>query len=199
MARSRTYRRPTTLTKDVAKLKRAVARNKPELKYYDVLVSNNGEFGTGAFANPFSLFKNQASDATQVEVLGVPAFIGRRIMVHRIHTSVNLSDGEGSGSYAMYRETKIGGPTPSIEDDVQIRYDPEYQASLRDFWAPRDNDNAVNAFQWNVRFGKAGRLVQFDDVTTATATGDITNGNILCLSDNVLVYTWAFRVWYTDA
>lgn len=54
-----------------------------------------------------------------------------------------------------------------------------------------------------IDFGPQGRLVEFDQQTTATATGDIVSGDIrMSLIQNspssLITVPVQFRVWYTD-
>ena len=203
MAAKRSYQLPTrytkrqrTLGREVTKLKRQVAINKKELKYYD------GFFLLPADATSLtnqSVFKDVT---TESGVANNPIFYGRKLYVKKIQIRVGSLDSVIGDSlddeFIMWREKRQGkDPTGFLSP---LAFDPEYHTMLRAWEQGNDTDKRVKHF--TVNFGAAGRLVEFDE-SGGTATGNIVTGDIKCSlnvkdTTNIARALISFRVWYCD-
>jgi len=112
------YGQPT-LRNEVSKLKRQVATNKKELKYYDGFFEYTN---TGRELFSQSFFKNVVdADGNQVN----PSFIGRKAHIKRIECRV----GSGVIQFLLWREKRAGKDVLGFTKPLAL--DPEYHTLLR--------------------------------------------------------------------
>jgi len=172
------YNKRTRLESEVSKLKRQVAINKKELKYFDLSI-------TDAPIDNYSLFSKDT-------------FYGRKFHVKKIEINFTAKPDH----VLIWRTKKPGKSIPVTTSGVPTLWptgiDPEYHIFERDYFDDRDINKQAPKFIIN--YGKAGRLVEFDNVTNGTASGTITKGDVLM---NASFTTTNFvlanvRVWYTD-
>lgn len=189
---SRGTKRARTLESQVTNLKKQVTANKKELKYYD-----------GRIAVPIqpSLLENKSLFKDVVDASGLsanPTFIGRKAHIKRIDIRVKQENSDINGSFLIWREKRLGKDITNPLYPLGI--DPEYHTMLRYWENGSDLDQIVK--HMSIDFGQQGRLVEFDEQTTATATGDIVSGDIRMSATlgYAAGFTSAvqFRVWYTD-
>lgn len=191
---NRPSKRARTLQTQVTTLKKQVSQNKKELKYYD------GNFILQADVDSFqnlSIFKDVVNTSGTSDN---PTFIGRKAHIKKIELRLDLPSGsENVGKFLCWREKRIGKNV--IGYDYPLSLDPEYHHLLR-FWETKSDVDCLTKHM-TIDFGPQGRLVEFDQQTTATATGDIVSGDIRMSLVQVSPTSSStlpaqFRVWYTD-
>lgn len=192
---SQSYKRQrTNLNREVNRLKRQVAVNKKELKYYDGLFVLPGESGS---ITAQSIFTNVVDDNGLADN---PVFVGRKAYIKKIELRVASTNDQTENEFLMWREKRQGkDPNGFLEP---LAFDPEYHTKLRTWEQKSDTDTNIKFF--SISFGNAGRLVEYDEQATAIAEGTIVAGDIKCsLNTNdtgigVERYPISFRVWYCD-
>lgn len=202
MALKRTYqvaspytrgsKRARTLTSQVNTLKRQVAANKKELKYYDGYIQQIDQVGSLDQS-----FLNNVYDSNGQ--LDNPTFVGRKIHLMKLQIRMPVTS-TALTAFTIYREKRKGKSVPFGFGPLNL--DPEYHTLLRYY------ENQMNNFEllkiYNISFGKNGRLAEFDEQTTATATGDVVSGDVKITQDNLTEPLLtannkiSFRMWYTD-
>lgn len=198
MALKRTYqvaspytrgsKRARTLTSQVNQLKRQVASNKKELKYYDgfIQVTETGSLDQSLLTNVFD--SGGVSDN--------PTFVGRKIYLRKLELRFpTASNAAINNAMTLYREKRTGKSVGFGVGPTNI--DPEYHTLLRYHERQFNSDKLVNMY--NISFGQQGRLVEFDDQTTATASGTVVSGDVKMIQNiNTGAEIISFRMWYTD-
>lgn len=183
---TRESKRARTLESQVSTLKKQVSANKKELKYFDGFRT----LGPSETSLNISLLLWSQTGTTN------PVFVGRKIHIKKIEIRVNAADQQNVRFY-MWRERRQG---KNASGQHPTNLDPEYHTYLRHWEQNMDTDTLVKNF--TVDFGQQGRLVEFDEQTTATATGDIVSGDIkvqyIRSNSSELANIIDFRVWYTD-
>lgn len=212
MALKRSYQTPSkytpnkrarTLDSQIQSLKKQVSSNKKELKYYD------GTFGSDIqdLSNQ-SIFKDVLDDAGLADN---PVFIGRKAHIKKIEFRFELQTTQQSNdnilapsNILIWRTKRLGKVIPLSDSVVPLAIDPEYHSLLR-YWERGMDDGLIYVKHMAINFGGPGRLVEFDDQSTATATGDIVAGDILVNFKTFIspaqptsIPPVSFRVWYTD-
>ena len=202
MALKRTYqvqskytrgsKRARTLESQVNSLKKQVTVNKKELKYYDGRIAVPPQ---PAQLTNKSFFKDVVdSDGLSDN----PVFIGRKAHIKKLEIRIKQENTDIFGSFMIWREKRLGKAVDQALYPLGI--DPEYHTMLR-YWE-RSTDDTSTLKHLVIDFGQQGRLVEFDEQTSATSTGDIVTGDIKISS--TLGYAAGtldavqFRVWYTD-
>ncbi len=175
-----TAKRTKTLTQEVAKLKKQVAQNKHEIKYYDV----GSSISEGSDVSFF------LSSSAPREI-----FVGRKIYVHKIEYSFEYQGPDNK--VLVYRMRKGNGVAKASPALYPTGIDPELHTMLRLHYAKEDTDKEfVRAL---IDFKGSPRLVEFDD-SDGTAQGTvITIGDIRFSGVSWPTGTsFSFRVWYHD-
>lgn len=189
---TRGSKRARTLESKVTTLSKQVSANRKELKYYD---------GRIAVPPQPDQLENKSFFKDVVDSSGLtanPIFIGRKAHIQKIEIRVLQELGDAYGTFMIWREKRQGKDVTNPLYPLGI--DPEYHTMLR-YWERSQDDN-VFCKHMVIDFGKQGRLVEFDEQTSATATGDIVSGDIKMSA--TLGYAAGtldavqFRVWYTD-
>lgn len=187
---TRGSKRARTLTNEVRSLKKQVTANKKELKYYD-----------GRFKHLISPdnITSQSFFKDVVDSGGFsadPTFVGRKIHVRKIEIRIYADQ---AGTCLIWREKRPGKDVAS-DALYPLGLDPEYHTLLR-YWEQRmDSDATVK--HMTIDFGIQGRLVEFDEQSSTTASGDIVSGDIKMSADLTSTQNQErvqFRVWYTDS
>ena len=203
---TRGSKRARTMDSELSKLKKQVSKNKKELKYYD------GYIRSLISTNPAS---NQSLLTDVYESDGItprnPTFVGRKIYVHKIEIrNTMVTDNNAPTNFLLWRE-KRQGKNITAGAMPPLAIDPEYHTLLRyldlaeDFETNSGVTVAITKFFHNyVNFGSQGRLVEFDDQVTATASGNVVSGDIKCTyfrdtDPSAIGFTnTQIRVWYRD-
>lgn len=191
-------KRARTLQSEVRTLKKQVAINKKELKYFDGRFRTPTE-GSGDFNNR-SFFK----DITDASGLTAdPVFVGRKVYIKKMEIRVAppyvVDSSPNPPRCLIWREKRQGKPV-ELSETYPLAIDPEYHTMLRHWEKSADND--IGLKHYTIDFGSAGRLLEFDEQSTAVGTGEIVQGDIKLnllntSSDGDTDYVF-FRVWYTD-
>lgn len=197
---TRGSKRARTLESQVSSLKKQVSKNKSELKYYDGYFATV-DSPTGDDARLVASFFTDVvnEDGTQPQL---PVFIGRKVYIRKMEIRVDTPSASLKTHGLIWREKRQGKGVDFINGYHPLALDPEYHTLLRRYDKLEDSQKSV--WHFTIDFGQQGRLVEFDEQSTAIAQGAIVQGDIKMNyydpdgQPTPAIIPISFRVWYTD-
>ena len=167
---TRGSKRARTLGSEVQKLKRQVATNKKELKYYDVVLNSTAS----PYSEPYSIFWTNNSSAWPEFQSDRVELHGRKVRVMKMEINCQFGTSPTVADIVnIYRQSRPGKALNGTK--WPLAYDPEYHSMIRQF--DPTSDTTKQSHKATVDFSPYGRIIELDDPTDTVADIPMPLGN----------------------